>query len=92
MSKYGYKEVRQINMSDLRSLCIKNNWYTKGNNEEYRNLLNMTREEATTDVIIEIATDILDKSEILSDCGIKEVFGNICFNLFKICITTIEEI
>ena len=43
--KYGYKEVRILSMSDLRALCIREDWYTGGTNEEYANLLNMTKEE-----------------------------------------------
>ena len=61
--KYGYKEVRQLSSSDLRALCIAEDWYTGGTNEEYANLMQMTeKENITTDDIVEIATDIYEHS------------------------------
>lgn len=41
MNKCGYKEVRRLYSDALRGLCIAKNWYTKGNCDEYMNLLNM---------------------------------------------------
>lgn len=62
--KYGYKEIRTLHSSDLRALCIRENWYTGGTNEEYYNLMQMTeKENITTDDIVEIATDIIEHSE-----------------------------
>lgn len=62
--KYGYKEVRMLGASRLRALCIKEDWYTGGTNEEYAVLLDMAqREGITTDDIVEMATDIYEHSE-----------------------------
>ena len=35
VSKWGFKEVRRIRADKLRALCIKEDWYTSGDNEEY---------------------------------------------------------
>lgn len=36
-------ECRYISPEDLRSLCIRENWFTKGDNEAYAHLLGMCR-------------------------------------------------
>lgn len=65
--KYGYKVIRKLTMQALRQLCIDRDWYTDGDNEEYSNMLFMTKkEDITSDVIVEIATDIIEHSSNLS--------------------------
>lgn len=64
----GVKEVRTMTAEELRSLCICNNWYTWGTNEEYANLLSMVGNpwepvNLTTEKLHAIAADILDHSE-----------------------------
>lgn len=85
---YGYKEVRKMLGYDLRSLCIEKNWYTSGNNEEYSRLLNRadSAENITTDDIVEIAADIIEHSDMSVD-----EFEHVCYELFEICHTFIEE-
>lgn len=63
--KYGYREVRKLSREDLRALCIRNDWYTGGNNAEYYNLMCKVDNiyHVTTDDIVEIATDIIEHSE-----------------------------
>lgn len=34
-----YKEIRKIHASTLRQLCINQDWYTAGDNDEYGHLL-----------------------------------------------------
>ena len=59
-----YIEIRTLDASDLRSLCIDENWYTGGTNEEYANLLSMTEKIGiTTEDIVEMAADIIEHSE-----------------------------
>lgn len=61
--KYGYKEVRTISANRLRKLCIDHDWYTRGDNEEYRHLLDDMagdKENITTEDIVEIARDIIE--------------------------------
>lgn len=66
MNKYGYTEIRKISAGNLRGLCIENNWYTNGENEEYGHLLidlADSKDNITTDDIVEIAQDIKDHSD-----------------------------
>ncbi len=37
------KEIRVMDMGDLRRLCIKYDWFTGATNEEYYKFLNMTK-------------------------------------------------
>ena len=61
----AYREVRTISTEGLRSLCIENDWYTRGTAEEYENLLvnlGSSKENLTTEDIIAIAEDIMEHS------------------------------
>lgn len=61
--KYGYKVVRKLTMASLRSLCVEKEWYTSGDNDEYSNMLAMSKkDDITGDDIVEIATDICEHS------------------------------
>lgn len=93
MSKYGYREIRKMGSDSLRALCIKENWYTRGNNEEYAKLLDMAdRENITTDDIVEIATEIIDKSDMdFALCPLGAIYTNVMYKLGKICCTFFEE-
>ena len=99
--KYGYKEIRTLSACDLRSLCINENWYTGGTNEEYENLLNMTKKDnITTDDIVEMATDIIEHSESAIDGYMKGAgltlggcYTHVMFLLAEKCSTYfVEEI
>lgn len=88
MNKYGYVEVRKLDYAVLRGLCISKRWYTKGDIQEYSNMLNMCNiENVTTDTIVEIATDIYSHS-VESDYTIT----SICFEIARICTTFFEEV
>lgn len=66
--KYPYKIYRLLSMEKLRNLCIQRDWYTKGDNGEYSNMLNMTnRGILTSDDIVEIALDIVAHSDLQAD-------------------------
>ena len=58
-------KIRFIVMwSKVRSLCIRENYYTKGNNKEYEYLLFTLCDKGTTlNDILKIATDIYNHSE-----------------------------
>ena len=78
-----------MDRDDLRNLCIKNNWYTRGNSDEYENLLHVcggNKKIITTDDVVKIANDILDHSET------DYYFEAVCFELFRICHTHIIAI
>ena len=82
MEKRNYKEVRTINKSDLRILCIRKSWYTEGTNEDYMELLkSVENKQISTE---DIKTDC---RVIVSDLEKKEN----CFELFEISHTTIER-
>lgn len=85
--KYGYKEVRKIEASKIRALCIEKEWFTNGSNEEYSQLLNygFSRQEITTDELVEMATLIKEYSD--TDYEIT----NIMYELARICFTYFEE-
>lgn len=88
--KYGYKEVRRLTSIELRSLCIEENWYTKGTIEEYNNLLCKVAniKNVTTDDIVEIAQDIVDHSKIHPDME----FTDVMFAISEKCYTYFEEV
>lgn len=59
-----FTEKRFITRYAVRSLCIEKNWYTSGTNEEYGEMLTFVEEleEATTEALAIIATDIYKHS------------------------------
>lgn len=88
MNIYGYKEIRKLHADTLRGLCIAKNWYTRGTCEEYENLLKMCdNENITTDMIVEIATDIMSHSADSEE----RPFTSYAFEVARICVTFIEE-
>ena len=59
------KEIKRINTGKLRNICIANNWYTKGNNEEYSNMFSMCDvDNVTTELLYEIAKDIYEHTNV----------------------------
>lgn len=67
-----YTETRILHASDLRTLCIRENWYTLGDNDEYDTLMCKTFcPNLTTEVIADIAQDIKDHSD--TDLEIPEI-------------------
>lgn len=88
-------ERRYITPYDLRKLCVKEEWYTKGDNEEYNLMLGMCYAdgfeyaELTTDLIAEIAADIQKHSDVDQD---EESLLNIMFCIANEASTTCFEI
>lgn len=84
--KASCKERRVLYASDLRELCIKNRWYTKGTNEDYNNLFDSIRKkEITSDMIIDIAFDIFQHSNLQ-----EESFYYVIFEVGRTCTTFLE--
>lgn len=86
--KSEYREVRRIFAKDLRELCIRNNWYTRGDCKAYSHLLNELaheKENITTDDIVEIAQDILEHSNT------DQELTSICFEVARIAVSFFEE-
>lgn len=66
------KERRILHASDLRTLCIRENWFTLGDNEAYDRMMTRTFcENLTTEIIEDIARDILGNSE--TDMDLPEI-------------------
>lgn len=80
------KETRHLFSGDLRQLCIKRNWYTRGTNAEYDALLDAANKEGIlTEDIVKLAEDI--KSH--SDTGYPVT--SICFEIAEICHSFFAE-
>lgn len=54
------KLIRELRFEDVRRICIDNNFYTNGTNEEYNKLKNYIDEvnDMTDDKLIKVARDI----------------------------------
>jgi hypothetical protein len=79
------RETRILYHSDVRTLCMKHNWYTLGDNMAYVKLLEYVVKigfndgHVTTENIVYIATDILAHSET------EYTLESICFEVATIC-------
>lgn len=93
------KETRRLVWEEVRTLCIKDDYYTKGNNGDYENLLfNLCSESnvATLELIEEVATDILEHSDVCEKmykygCGYDELKVNLMSCLVNECCYTFIE-
>lgn len=96
--KYGYREIRTLSTTNLRGLCIMEDWYTGGTVKEYSNLMEMTRKDnITTDDIVEIATDIIEHSETAKAkfekaSGGEDFYLHVMFLLAEACDSYFERI
>ena len=92
-----YTETRTLQASELRTLCVRKNWYTRGTNDEYYALLRQTSHdfqavEMTTEKLAEIAADIRQHSDE-QDCndGYLPDIPGIMYELAKVCDTCFQE-
>lgn len=83
----------KINNDKVGNTCISNNWYTKGNNKEYTNLLYTLceKENNTDDDINEVVEDIFNHSDITKiaqEYGTSEieVKNNIAYYIYNDCL------
>ena len=59
------KEIKRIDTDKLRSICIKNNWYTKGTTADYSNMFKMCeRDNITVNQLYKIAKDIYEHTNV----------------------------
>ena len=87
MSKY--KEVRRLSASTLRALCIREDWYTRGDNDEYDYLLNDLagrKPHLDTADIIAIAEDIAAHSDLSEGQTIEDI----AFEVARVCSVTFQ--
>lgn len=82
-------ETRTLFMDDLRKLCIKNNYYTEGTNEEYdRFLTSVKGVEMTKNQIYYLAVNIFTHSDIESNgLSTDEIIASIMYNIAEACHT-----
>lgn len=80
------KETRKLYREDLRNLCIRKSWYTRGGNEAYAELLETadTLENVKSENIVEIAKNILKHSDT------EHTLSSICFEVAKTCNSFFE--
>lgn len=78
--------IRKWNSESVRQACIKNDFYTCGDNRAYMKMLNMVdNTEPTTENIYKIAKDILNHSR-------ENTIENIMFCIDKDAINTFYEV
>lgn len=84
-----FKETRRISASNLRALCVQQDWYTGGTVEEYEHLLldlADNKENITTADIVEIAYDIINHSNNITEDEVTSVMfavGEIANTFFE---------
>jgi len=86
-----YIEVRTLQASDLRRLCIEKDWYTCGTNAEYEHLLidlAQNKENLTTLDIVKIAEDIQEHSTLEEGYDIE----SIAFEVLRACNSFIRKV
>ena len=91
------KEIRRILPEDLRSLCIKRDWYTRGTNEDYDKLMDKCRDKngsykkLSLKDIYWMGYDIFMHSDD-NDMGIPEssYLEYICSSVLKECDITMD--
>ncbi len=90
--KTTYIEMRRLTIANLRTLCIKKNWYTAGSNEDYNHLFELTKRNTplTTADIIEIAKDIYTHTAHYD--RIDYTIEDIAFEVNLVCTVTFEEV
>lgn len=98
-----YREYRRIYGYKVRQLCIQDNLYTEGNNEEYSHLLNTLCKDdvdQTLDSLGVIAEDIIKHSDLENllnrfGCDEEELLQSILWELINECcityLTRVEE-
>ena len=85
MKKYGYTETRTISYFDLRSLCIRNQWFTHADCQQYDAFLSKAYklENITTDDLVELATDVMEWSDT-DDAECEDIMWEIA-NACNVC-------
>lgn len=86
-------ENRMFDLTKVRAMCIKYEYYTSGTNEEY---IRMFQKCGLNYSVLDIAKDIFEhsnKEKIMYDGDSeKEILESICFNLINECTYTLVNI
>lgn len=98
MAKTMIKVERMWDSYDVRNLCVRNRYYTRGDNDEYgRMLLFVSNHKPTKENIFRVAEDIFNHSNINpEEYGLTkdDSIAAIMFDLSRSCVTehfTIER-
>lgn len=89
------KETRTLTRKAFRNLCIENNWYTDGDNEDYADILSlidrMTYNGGTiiTSFIAMLARNVKAHS-IEEDSNTSLELTDICSQIASACVTSFE--
>jgi hypothetical protein len=98
MLNLNWKEKRIWNRDDVRSICIQDRYYTRGDCSAYEAMLKyVDNNEPTLDNILIIVDDIFHHSDIdriMEEGGVSEneVFTSIYFNLVNGAVTNYIEL
>ena len=87
----AYKEIRRLGAAELRTLCVRQDWYTRGDNDEYEHLLlDMAehRPHLATGDIIAIAEDIAAHSDLADGWTVEAI----AFEVARICTVTFHPL
>lgn len=87
----NYKETRRLGASALRALCIRENWYTLGDNDEYEHLLldlAGNKPHLATGDIIAIAEDIAAHSDLDEGWTVEAI----AFEIGRACSVTFQRV
>ena len=81
------RETSRMCSDDLYRLCVDNEWYTRGTNQEYTRMLEFARylTNITAEDIVSIAADIKHHSD--TERSIESICHSVaqrCFSIFEI--------
>lgn len=96
-NKMTFTTTYHMTMDKVRSMCIRQNYCTECDNEQYGNLLNECQTTVTLDDILHIAEQIMrysDSERLMSEsgCDETELLESICFNLLNDCVYITVEL
>ena len=89
----NYKEIRRLGCCDMRALCIKHDWCTHMDNDEYRVLLDRAEcDNLTTEDIVWLANTICNASDIPGGMRMRdEFFEFVAFEILDACSTVLVK-
>lgn len=92
------RTTRRTNAGRVKSVCIKNDWYGRGTNEEYENLLinivGWSDKESTDELLETVAKDIMEHSDMnyrASGLTEEEMLVSVVFELANNACTTFVD-
>ncbi len=87
----AYREIRRLSPSALRALCIRQEWYTRGSNDEYGHLLldlAGSKPHLATNDIIAIAENIAAHSDLTDGLTVEVI----AFEVARACTVTFQPL